>query len=74
MKSKYKKVLTLISLLGSIVGALYFLQLAVMWAWLGATPDFDIARAERNFEWSFAVFILFVLISIYLIYKLLKKR
>jgi len=73
MKYNMKKTFYIFVFLLSVFGLLYCFSTAIMHAWLGATPNYPIDKAKINFIYWIVGSSVFLLISLYSLYKIIKN-
>ena len=69
-----KKAILWVGLVFSVMAVLYCVLWAIQSAWLSATPNYPLERAQFNFNVSGSLAILFLVISVVIGYMLYKDR
>ena len=74
MKYNMNKKIYIFVFIFSIFGFLYCVSTAIMHAWLGATPNYPVDKAEINFIYWAIGSAVSLLISLLFLYKIIKNK
>lgn len=66
-----KTTLYLIACILSFLAAAYFSLWAIMAAWLGATPEYDVEYARSNFQITGSISLVFFVLAVFSLVKFL---